>query len=91
MVKFTYHYGEDMIEVSISVLWSCSLYVNGQLQDKKRAWVAPISLIGKLESGEELNAEIGEGRYFPPTCTLTVDERLLKQNVHYPSKQKTMQ
>ncbi|MCL1976959.1 MAG: hypothetical protein FWG55_02450 [Candidatus Bathyarchaeota archaeon] len=90
MVKFTYHYGEDVLEVSINIWWLCSLYVNGQLQDKKRNWTT-LTLIGKLESGEEIKAEIGNGYGFTPTCTLTVDDTLLKPNTHYPSKRKNMQ
>jgi hypothetical protein len=91
MVKFTYHYGEDVIEVTVSIGWLCSLYVNGQLQDKKRAWTAPPTFICKLESGEEIKAEFGNGGHgFMPTCIPTVDERLLKPNTHYPSR-KNMQ
>jgi hypothetical protein len=88
MTKFTYYYGEDTIEASVSALWSCSLHVNGQVQYKKRAWTAPVLLIGKLASGEEIKAEfVGTGR-FPPVCILTVNGMLLKENVHYPSERK---
>jgi hypothetical protein len=91
MVNFTYLYGEDVIEVSVSIGWLCSLYVNGQLQYKKRAWTGPIILLCKLESGEEIEAELVGGGRSPPNCILTVDGMLLKQDRHYPSKRETMQ
>jgi hypothetical protein len=86
MVKFTYHYGEDVIEVSVSIGWLCSLSVNGQLQYKKRFWTGPAILPCKLASGEEIAAELVSGGRFPPICILTVDGILLKQNMPYPSK-----
>jgi hypothetical protein len=90
MVKFTYHYGEDIIEVTVSIGWLCSLYVNGQLQYKKRFWKGPVILLCKLASSEEIEAEIVGGTRFPPNCILTVDGMLLKENMHYPSKRETV-
>jgi hypothetical protein len=89
MKKWTYLYGKNTIEVVYYNGIKHELYVNGQLQDKKTAFLTNfVTLQGKLKSGEEIKASFGES-ITTAVCTLLVDDRLLKQNTAYPVEQKT--
>jgi len=102
MADYIYYYGENTIKVSIRGLSVYSLYVNGELQVKRRiwTWTADTKLQGKLSNGEEIKFSLDhnfqDGTHFGISIhtlkhKLFVGDKLLEQNTPYPVEQKTIQ
>ena len=89
MADYIYYYGENTIKVSVDLLTLCSLYVNGELQDKSALWSSHTVLRGKLNSGEEVKL-LFEGNFILK-AKLFVGDKILEKNIHYPIYQKNAQ
>lgn len=73
MKTWKYNYNSQIIEVKNSASL-VELYVNGELQDRKRGLALSADVAGKLSGGEEIKASLGGD--FKVECSLFVDNVL---------------
>ena len=73
MKTWKYIYGSDTIQVA-NRSHVAELIVNGEVQDRRRGLTVTMPLTGKLQSGEEIKADLGG--VFVMQCTLFVDNKL---------------
>ncbi|MDR2720230.1 MAG: hypothetical protein LBC03_05465 [Nitrososphaerota archaeon] len=91
MVDWIYHYGENTIKVSLGFWGSHRLYVNGAFQDGIHTPPLPVTLRGKLNSGEELKVLIVQFSHTKILAKLYVDDKFLEPNTYYKAEPRNTQ